>query len=74
MRVLLRLPLLKLYMVDAQLGLRAARLAVSLHPRGADAVYAALAQALRVPLISWDNDHLHRASRHITVYTPDTAP
>ena len=74
MRVLLHLPLLELYVIDAQLGLRAARLAVSLHLRGADAVYAALAQMLRAPLISWDNDHLHRASQRITVYTPDTAP
>jgi predicted nucleic acid-binding protein len=42
--------------------------------RGADAIYAALASTLGVPLVSWDKEHVERASTRVTVYTPDTAP
>jgi predicted nucleic acid-binding protein len=73
-RMMLKLPALRLHPLDGALAVRSVRMAVAVQLRGADAVYAALAEALGVPLISWDNEHLTRASRRITVYTPLTVP
>lgn len=73
-RALVTLPLIQLYPVDATLALVATRMAYLTHIRGADAIYAALAITLGVPLVSWDTDHVERASTRITVYTPATAP
>ena len=65
--------MLRLYAVDSTLALRSVRMTSTVRLRGSDAVYAALAEALAVPLVSWDNEHLTRASRRITVYTPTAA-
>jgi predicted nucleic acid-binding protein len=51
---LLRLPGLRLVAVDRRLGREAAELAASAGLRGADAVYAALARHLSIPLMTWD--------------------
>jgi predicted nucleic acid-binding protein len=72
-RTMLRLAMLRLYAVDSTLALRSVRMTSAVQLRGSDAVYAALAEALNVPLVSWDNEHLTRASRRITVYTPTAA-
>jgi len=73
-RDMLAMPLMTVYPVDTPLMLRSIRLAFTCKLRGADAIYAALADALQMPLVSWDGEHLQRASTHIAVYTTDTAP
>lgn len=73
-RTMLKLAALRLHPIDSPLAVRSVRMAVAVQLRGADAVYAALAEGLGIPLISWDNDHLTHASRRIAVYTPLTAP
>lgn len=73
-RDVLAMPLVTLYPVDAPLMLRSIRLAFACKLRGADAIYAALADALQMPLVSCDGEHIQRAGTHITVYTTDTAP
>jgi len=52
---------LRLVALSASLARLAAHLAATLSLRGADAVYAATAHRLRVPLISWDGQHINRA-------------
>ena len=42
--------------------------------RGADAVYAALALALGVPLVTWDLELVRRALTEVDVRTPDQMP
>jgi predicted nucleic acid-binding protein len=66
-RSLLRLPALRLAALDEELSERAARLAADLALRGADAVYAALAQALGVPLATLDREQRERARRRVEV-------
>ena len=68
---LLHLPTLRLIDVDAALGERAAFVAAQLGLRGADATYVAVAERLRLPLVTWDDDQRRRASRFITVHRPD---
>jgi predicted nucleic acid-binding protein len=50
--------------------MRAARCALDLRLRGADAVYVAVAHSLQVPLITWDREQLTRAAGRIAVRTP----
>lgn len=69
-RTLLRLPTLRLVPLDGPLGERAAILAADLGLRGADAVYVAVAERLRLPLVTWDNDQRRRASRLVSVRRP----
>lgn len=71
---MLAMRLVTLYPLDTPRMLQSLRMSVALELRGADAMYAALAASLAMPLISWDNEHLTRAAAAITVYTPDTAP
>lgn len=68
-----KLPYMPLMPLDETLTTAAAHLAIDLRLRGADAVYAALAWLLAVPLITWDAELLTRASGHIDVRTPSTA-
>ncbi len=49
-----------------------ADIAADLRLRAGDATYVALAYQLNIPLISWDNEQLERASNLVTTYTPDT--
>lgn len=69
----LGIPGLRLVPVDRELARRAARLAGRLGLRGADAVYVAVAVALRVPLVTWDDDQRERASGVARVLTPGQA-
>jgi predicted nucleic acid-binding protein len=69
---LLRLPALRLVPLDPQLARAAADLAADLGLRGADAVYVATAQALHLPLLTWDDDQRDRAGRVIGAFTPTT--
>jgi len=71
---LLRLPGVRIVAVDRRLGLASAHLAAELGLRGADAVYAALAHALDIPLVTWDEEQRARAGGAVAVYTPDTCP
>jgi predicted nucleic acid-binding protein len=48
----------------------AAELAAILRLRGADAVYVAIADRLRVPLVTWDAEQLSRASVRVATLTP----
>jgi predicted nucleic acid-binding protein len=56
-----RFPLLRLEPLDEDLATHAAALASSLRLRGADAVYAAVARQLGIPLVSWDGEQVTRA-------------
>lgn len=67
-----RLPALRLVAVDQRLGQAASRLAADHGLRGADATYAATAEQLNVPLVTWDNEHVQKVGKHIQVRTPDT--
>jgi predicted nucleic acid-binding protein len=49
----------------------AADLAANQRLRGADAMYVAIAQGLKIPLVSWDQEQVARASGAITAYMPD---
>lgn len=65
-----RLPALRLVALDRRLGEAAGRAAAELGLRGADAVYVALAQQLRLPLITWDNEQIGKAAGHTVVLSP----
>jgi predicted nucleic acid-binding protein len=54
-------PQVRLFPLSPAMARRAVRLAAAHSLRGADAVYAAAAAGLRVPLVSWDGQHLRRA-------------
>lgn len=62
---------LRLIGLNRHNSLIAAQLAADLQLRGADAVYAATAQSLRLPLITWDQELLDRAGRLIEVRIPE---
>ena len=70
LQMLLRLPALRVVSVERRLGMSAAQLAADLGLRGADAVYVALAQQLKVPLVTWDQEQLDRTSSVITARQP----
>jgi predicted nucleic acid-binding protein len=63
-------PGLRLVSLDAALGERAVELAAACLLRGADAVYVAVAQALAMTLITWDEEVQSRACTVITVEHP----
>lgn len=67
---LLRFPGLRLVALDRRLGREAAELAASAGLRGADAVYAALARHLSIPLITWDVELRQRAGDTLEVIQP----
>jgi predicted nucleic acid-binding protein len=56
--------------LDDSLRDQAAQLAIDLRLRGADAVYVAVAQQLRAPLITWDDEQLSRAGPAVKVRPP----
>ena len=70
LRSLLRLRTLRIVTMDQRLGEAAAKLAARSAMRGADALYAALAQALRIPLVTWDDEMQKRARPWIVAYDP----
>jgi len=63
-------PGFRLVPVNAPLAKAAAQLASDHGLRGADAVYAAVAEHLKIPLVSLDHEHLTRAARVIVVLKP----
>ncbi len=71
---LLHVPGLRLVSLDRRLRQAAAHLAGSAGLRGADTVYAALAQHLAIPLITWDQEIGRRLGAGLTVLTPPQAP
>jgi predicted nucleic acid-binding protein len=69
-RNVLRVPGVRLVSIDRRLGRQAARLAASLRLRGADAVYAATASLIGIPLVTWDSEQHSRAGALVSVRTP----
>lgn len=63
---------LRLIPLDKSIVQLSIDMAVELQLRAADAVYVAVAHHLNIPLVSWDKEQLHRASRLIKTYTPNT--
>jgi hypothetical protein len=70
LKLLLHLPGLRLVALDRRLGKANAQLAASAGLRGADAVYAALAQHLSIPLVTWDDEIGQSAGDLVTVMQP----
>ena len=70
MQVILRIPVLRLVDVDARLARSAARLAADHSLRGADAMYAALALQLDLPLVTLDREQRDRAGAVLTALEP----
>ena len=69
-RLLLRVPDLRLVPLDHELAVTAAELAASLGLRGADAIYVAIAQVLGLALVTWDTEQQERGGRIVRVQTP----
>jgi predicted nucleic acid-binding protein len=67
------LPSVTILPLDDALGQRALALAAQHGLRGADAVYAAVAQQAGCTLISLDHEHLTRLADLISVQTPEAA-
>jgi predicted nucleic acid-binding protein len=65
------LPTLRLIEITRPSGRIAAQLAADLQLRGADALYVAVAQRLRMPLVTWDQEQLNRGRRLIQVFSPN---
>lgn len=68
-----RIRRLRLVSIDRRLGQAATRIAADLGMRGADAAYVAVAEQLKIPLLTWDNDQAEKAKQLIDVRTPDNA-
>lgn len=73
MHTLLQLTALRLVPLHASLIRQTTDLAANLLLRGADALYVAVAWQLGVPLVTWDQEQLHRAKDLIPVWTPAEA-
>ena len=67
---MLRIPGLRLVALDGDLAREAADMAAEGRLRGADAVYAATARALNLPLFTWDQDQEERARPFVRVWRP----
>ncbi len=67
---LLDAPYLRVVGVDAALGIEAARVASIHRLKGADAVYAALAASLDLPLVTWDDEFSSRLTGVIDIRRP----
>jgi predicted nucleic acid-binding protein len=70
---LLELPGLRLVAVDRRLAKAAAQLTASAGLRGANAIYAALAQHLSIPLVTWEDEIGQRAGSFLTIVQPPQA-
>ena len=56
--------------IDRELAEAAADYAATRSLRGADAIYVVLPLRLNLPLVTWDREHLRRASQDIDVRAP----
>ncbi|MGH2355344.1 MAG: type II toxin-antitoxin system VapC family toxin [Chloroflexota bacterium] len=65
-----QLPGVRWVSITTQVRDHAADLASRLRLRGADAIYVALADRLKIPLITWDSEQLTRATPLIIARTP----
>ena len=65
-----RLPNVVVVIPDAELWTLAVHAASGRALRGADALYVALAEALGMPLATWDDEQRTRAGRRIKTLTP----
>lgn len=70
LKLVLRLPSLRLINVDRTLSEFAAQLAADHMLRGADSVYVAVAKQLNIPLITLDEEQFKRASKIIHTIKP----
>jgi len=61
---------IQLFSLDHSLARRAAEIAVEHRLRGADAVYAAVADAFDAALVSWDQEMLKRCPDAVATMTP----
>ena len=65
---------LRIVPLDSILVGFAVDIASDLQLRAGDATYVALADALKIPLITWDKEQLQRGGSLLTTYTPGTYP
>jgi predicted nucleic acid-binding protein len=63
---------LQIVPLDEQLSSLAAEMAAECRLRGADAVYAALAYTLNVPLLTWDQEQITRVQKVVKAGIPGT--
>ena len=68
------LGVLRVVPVDHDLGLLSGQLAAEQRLRGMDAVYAALARHLDLPLVTWNSDQLQRSGPDVRSWTPTAPP
>jgi predicted nucleic acid-binding protein len=68
---LTRLRSIRFVAVDRRLGAMATQIAADRRLRGADAIYAAVASRLGIPLLTWDREQLERSGGFIRTATPD---
>ncbi len=67
-----RLPNVVVVVPDAELWTLAVHVASERALRGADALYVAMAEALGMPLATWDEEQRKRCGRRVQVVTPST--
>ena len=67
---IMRFPGMNLLPLDGARALQAAQVAATYRPRGADAVYVAVAQEFGTTLVTWDTEMLTRGAQAVTVMTP----
>lgn len=67
-----RYTFLRIVPVDEPLSSLSAEMAADYRLRGADAVYAALAYELGVPLLTWDQEQISRVQTVVKAGTPGT--
>ena len=58
--------------LDSALLQAAVDAAIDLQLRAGDSIYAALANQLNIPLVSWDKEQLQRARSITVTYTPES--
>jgi predicted nucleic acid-binding protein len=68
--IMLRTSGLRLVSINSRLAEAAAQLALDHGLRGADAIYVAVADLMRIPLISLDREHLEKAGRVVVARRP----
>lgn len=64
------LSVVSVYPLDSHLAQLSATIAADIRLRGADSTYVALAANLGIPLVTWDQELLERASKLSEVRTP----
>lgn len=69
-RYIMELEGISLANLESELAVRSAEVAAQLFIRGTDATYVALAQAVGLPLVTWDGEQRERGAASIDVRTP----